>query len=129
VDPKQPRIDDGDGRTERAGLPIRPARASPPDPLELLRLMSPWSDEPASSLESETDRLLLQRILTPQHSPAQGLSIEERARYALSKACNGWRRNRICRDASGRPLETPHPGCLRAQIEHDTLLGESGISD
>lgn len=122
MDAQRPRTDDGE---DRAGHPVRPPRPSAPDPLELLRLTSSWIDERTNPPPSETDHSLLQRILEPHHSPAPVLPIEERARYALSKACNGWRRNRICRDSAGRPLESPHPGCIRAQIERDTLLGES----
>ena len=113
------------GGEDPAGRPVRRPRWSAHDPLELLRLTSPWIDERTNFPPSETDHSLLQRILEPRHSTVPALPIEERARYALSKACNGWRRNRICRDSAGRPLESPHPGCVRAQIEHDTLLGES----
>ena len=49
---------------------------------------------------------------------------EERAAGALSKACNGWRTNRTCIDGSTQtPRPTPHPGCARAQLEHDLILG------
>jgi hypothetical protein len=55
---------------------------------------------------------------------------EQRARYALSKSCNGWRRNRTCIDAATRrPLDTPHPACVRAQEEHDQILTEAGLLD
>jgi len=97
---------------------------STPDPLELLRLTTPDVDETLNSAAAEIGRILLQRVLGAQNSTASVLPIDERARYALSKACNGWRRNRICRDSAGRALESPHPGCIRAQIERDTLLGK-----
>lgn len=49
----------------------------------------------------------------------------ERAAWALSRACNGWRTNQQCIDrATGKPREEPHPGCLRAQTEHDLILQE-----
>ena len=109
------------GRVRR----VRPPLPSKPDPLALLRLTSPDIAEAPSSSQAEVSRILLQRVLDAHHSPDSALRIEERARYALSKACNGWRRNRICRDSAGRELESPHPGCVRAQVEHDTLLGKS----
>lgn len=47
------------------------------------------------------------------------------AKWALSKACNGWRRDRQC-VAKFPPdayvLTTSHPGCVRAQQVHDTLM-------
>jgi len=50
---------------------------------------------------------------------------EERAAWALSKACNGWRHHGQCIDSRTRqPLDQPHPGCQRAQLEHDLILGE-----
>lgn len=53
-------------------------------------------------------------------------SAQDRAAWALSRACNGWRRNRVClNSATGRPLPVPHPACLRAQEEHDVILGEA----
>lgn len=51
---------------------------------------------------------------------------ERHARYALRKACNGWRNNHICIDAAtGRPRPEPHPACLRAQQQHDFILAMS----
>lgn len=50
---------------------------------------------------------------------------EERAAWALSRACNGWRANKVCIDrASNSALSEPHRGCLRAQLEHDLILEE-----
>lgn len=52
---------------------------------------------------------------------------QERAAWALSRACNGWRRNRRCLNATtGQPLADPHPACVRAQEEHDDLLRDAG---
>lgn len=49
---------------------------------------------------------------------------EERAAWALRRACNGWRRDRQCRHSTdGTTLACPHPGCVRAQEEHDHILG------
>ena len=48
-------------------------------------------------------------------------SPKERAAWALRRACNGWRRDRQCRTGN-RVLEQPHPGCVRAQEEHDHIL-------
>lgn len=54
-------------------------------------------------------------------------SREERARWALSRACNGWRRNQVCiSSATGRPLPEPHAACVRAQEEHDQILRDEG---
>lgn len=53
-------------------------------------------------------------------------SPEERAQWALSRACNGWRRDRTCRSsATGHPLPDPHPACVRAQEEHDRILRDA----
>lgn len=53
-------------------------------------------------------------------------SPQERAAWALSRACNGWRRDRTCRDsATQRPLPQPHPACMRAQEEHDQILHDA----
>jgi hypothetical protein len=53
-------------------------------------------------------------------------SAQERAAWALSRACNGWRRNEQCLSATtGKPLPTPHPACIRAQEEHDEILREA----
>ncbi|MEQ1701187.1 MAG: hypothetical protein ABMA25_13825 [Ilumatobacteraceae bacterium] len=50
---------------------------------------------------------------------------QQRAAWALARACNGWRSNQICvNSATKAPLATPHPGCLRAQLEHDLLLDD-----
>ena len=50
---------------------------------------------------------------------------QERAAWALSRACNGWRRNQVCLNAAtGRPLPQAHPACVRAQEEHDQILGD-----
>ena len=50
-------------------------------------------------------------------------TAQDRAHWALRRACNGWRSNRQCIDAhTGAVRESPHPGCLRAQEEHDYLL-------
>lgn len=50
---------------------------------------------------------------------------EQRAAWALSRACNGWRANKVCINrATNIALPTPHPGCLRAQLEHDLILDE-----
>ena len=54
----------------------------------------------------------------PQRTP------EERARWALRRACNGWRRDQQCR-SDGEVLEQPHPGCIRAQEEHDHILNQT----
>jgi hypothetical protein len=57
----------------------------------------------------------------PDHPP------RERAAWALSRACNGWRRNRVCKSsATGKPLAEPHRACVRAQEEHDQILREAG---
>jgi len=53
----------------------------------------------------------------------------QRAQWALRRACNGWRKDRQCRAAGGARLEAPHPGCVRAQEEHDHLLSNSDGSD
>jgi hypothetical protein len=56
-----------------------------------------------------------------EHSP------QERAAWALSRSCNGWRRDRICYSKiTGEPLAHPHPACQRAQDEHDQILRDSG---
>ena len=47
---------------------------------------------------------------------------EQRAKWALRRACNGWRKNRQCRGPDGTTLKSPHPGCVRAQEEHDHIL-------
>jgi hypothetical protein len=57
-----------------------------------------------------------------------GRTPQERAAWALSRACNGWRRHRVCRSsATGQPLATPHPACVRAQEEHDQILRDAGL--
>lgn len=56
-----------------------------------------------------------------EHDPTP----QQRAAWALSKACNGWRTNKVCINrATNTPLTDPHPGCLRAQLEHDLILQE-----
>jgi hypothetical protein len=56
-------------------------------------------------------------------------SAHERAAWALSRACNGWRRDRTCLDSTtGRPRPEPHPACTRAQEEHDRILRDAGES-
>ncbi|MEI7547471.1 MAG: hypothetical protein WCK21_05360 [Actinomycetota bacterium] len=51
-----------------------------------------------------------------------------RAAWALSRACNGWRRDGRCLDATTkRPLAAPHPGCVRAQLIHDSLLADDPV--
>jgi hypothetical protein len=56
----------------------------------------------------------------PERSP------QERASWALARACNGWRRNQVCvNSATGKPLEQPHRACQRAQEEHDQILREA----
>lgn len=58
----------------------------------------------------------------PNDRPAER-TVEERARWALRHACNGWRRNRQCIDAdTGTVRDTPHPACVRAHEEHDYIL-------
>jgi hypothetical protein len=48
--------------------------------------------------------------------------IHDLAHWALSKACNGWRNERLCIDRdTGQPLPTPHEGCVQAQRAHDLL--------
>ena len=54
---------------------------------------------------------------------------EQRAAWALARACNGWRRDHICRDQTGKPKTSPHRGCLRAQQEHDQILRDAVIPD
>lgn len=50
---------------------------------------------------------------------------QQRAAWALARACNGWRSNRVCLNGATKlPRATPHPGCVRAQLEHDLLLEE-----
>jgi hypothetical protein len=55
------------------------------------------------------------------HTDPAERTPEERARWALRRACNGWRRDRQCR-SNGLVLEQPHLGCIRAQEEHDHIL-------
>jgi hypothetical protein len=58
-----------------------------------------------------------------------GRTPQERAAWALSRACNGWRRDRVCRSsATGQPLVAPHPACVRAQEEHDQILRDAGVA-
>lgn len=52
-------------------------------------------------------------------------TLSERAAWALARACNGWRKDGVCRDAAGLPRPEPHHGCLRAQLEHDLLQEEA----
>lgn len=48
--------------------------------------------------------------------------IHDLAFWARSKACNGWRTNRICLDrVTGDPLADPHEGCVQAQRASDLL--------
>ena len=56
-------------------------------------------------------------------------SALERAHWALSRACNGWRRNKVCINrANSQPMDRPHPACLRAQEEHDQILRDASES-
>jgi len=42
--------------------------------------------------------------------------------WAVSKACNGWRNDRRCRDnRSNEVLPAPHEGCVQAQRACDLL--------
>ncbi len=57
-------------------------------------------------------------------------SAQERAAWALSRACNGWRRNKVCISrATGQSMDEPHPACLRAQEEHDQILADARVAD
>ena len=62
-----------------------------------------------------------QRDNTADAESVRERSPEERAAWVLRRACNGWRRDRQCRTGN-RVLDQPHPGCVRAQEEHDHFL-------
>lgn len=48
--------------------------------------------------------------------------IHDLADWSLSKACNGWRQNRVCLDReTGDQMPEPHDGCVQAQRAHDLL--------
>ena len=67
------------------------------------------------------------RIALAQRLGVQPLTVTERAEALLAKACNGWRRNHVCQDRSRGELLRPHPACIWAQYQHDSLLLDHGL--
>jgi len=82
-------------------------------------------------VESETADFVLfeirSRIALAERLGVQPLTVAERAEALLAKACNGWRRRKVCQDRSGAKLMHPHPACIWAQYHHDALLLDHGI--
>lgn len=66
-------------------------------------------------MTQEEHRIFGKRVMT-ERTPQQ------RAAWVLRRACNGWRRDGQCRNPAGQVLPDPHPGCVRAQEEHDHIL-------
>lgn len=54
--------------------------------------------------------------------PIEVNEVRDLADWAISKACNGWRTEKICYDQeTGAPRPEPHHGCIQAQRAHDLL--------